>query len=403
MRLRDCASARLDEAAALLRAEFGAGVGGQRERQAKDEDAWGLVEVEGGGAERVVAFAVVRPAAKDPVGARTALVASVVVDRNRRGRGLGTRMMDAIEATARASGHFAYTSVWAAPSVKGFYTRRGYAEVGEPVNNASKVLGKAAGDLSSLQKLLGARVAKDHPNDTDVCLRKRLVERTAPPAAKSDEDFLADVAEELRGMGRGGEFEFRIQAARNVAWERQIGPSCGLAALRMALRSFGADEDRLDGLLTTARSMGASSDGEMFDITHLADVARKATASTIAVPGRLDISVEPVTAALLESFDLATTLVVFPYDKGSGPGRPELRRGLSAHYCVLIARAQLLKERALVAVHGASSRLISATTSEWIASNAQLLERDTQRYKDEADVGINLAGLCLVMRQSSST
>ena len=52
--------------------------------------------------------------------------------------------------------------------------------------------------------------------------------------------------------------------------------------------------------------------------------------------------------------------MLLPYDKGSGPGRPELRGGLAAHYCVVVgaARTGTPGRWAVLSIHGASSRMV---------------------------------------------
>jgi len=115
----------------------------------------------------------------------------------------------------------------------------------------------------------------------------------------------------------------------------------------------------------------------MFDIGDLAALASGALGLRCRVVDFVPAPVSPV------------CVVVLPYDKGPGAGRPEMRRGRSAHYGVVVASADV--EGAglcLVVQHGASRRVVADTAARWAASNAQLVER--------ASGGpIRLAGLAL--------
>jgi len=196
-------------------------------------------------------------------------------------------------------------------------------------------------------------------------------------------DFEAATTSELSALGP----RWSHLQTLCVPWERQVGPSCGLAALRMVAASAAvrANTDALDVLLARAKAMGASTaDGEMFDIGDLASLASGALGLRCRV---VDFVAAPVSA---------TCVVVLPYDKGPGAGRPELRRGRSAHYGVVVASAEV--EGAglcLVVQHGASRCVVADTAARWAASNAQLVERASRGP-------IRLAGLALEIARESA-
>ncbi|PFH37528.1 acetyltransferase, GNAT family protein [Besnoitia besnoiti] len=171
----------------------------------------------------------------------------------------------------------------------------------------------------------------------------------------------------------------------NAPWCRQIGPSCGISALCMACaflakarQSSGREDDQnLTGrgremvdlgehLLHLSRERGISTDGEFFNISDLVRVAREGA--------HLDaVLVEFASGSEPEGFEGETVeqergteeklvlrdsiwdqcaafvrrgwLLIVPYD--SEGGRPALRRGLKAHYGIVVGYAFRQTQRSL--------------------------------------------------------
>ena len=180
-----------------------------------------------------------------------------------------------------------------------------------------------------------------------------------------------------------------------VTWEKQIGPCCGLAALRMVGRYAKSWEDADDVLLTCAIDQGFTKDGEMFDIDHMAQLANIVIGLDCKVKNFEKI-VQEAHLSGLDQFRKQRKLIILPYDKDVGAGYPDIRGGLSAHYCIISGMAKHAASNRTVyfARHGASSRLIAAEPAKWIESNSQLIKRDVARFKDDSDA-INLALRCL--------
>ena len=318
----------------------------------------------------VVGFARLNASAKDPRGASWALISALVIDPAARNTGLGSLFIRLLEDQAKQLG-YRYSCVWVDPGMCRWYERLDYLEC-EPQTLARPVLQNKPTLL--LEKLIQTRTQREG----DVCMRKRLAERGSKTASLQA-DFAQAVADELDLLGGSQPWtDLRMLA---VPWERQVGPSCGLAALRMVASSslVRANLDAMDGLLDSARELGASTDGEMFDISDLATLASTTLGLKCSVVPFVPEPVDP------------TKLVVITYDKGPGAGRPELRGGRSAHYGVIVASALLGSDLVLVVQNGASRRVVADTANKWTASNAQLLQRSSGMGP------IRLAGLALVV------
>ena len=276
---------------------------------------------EGGGREVLVAHCRLQPACENADGYSAAMT-SLVVHPERRRRGLGRVMLQHAEAAAAAAG-FGYLYLWTSDA-QGFYASCGYRECERVslLRPSLSRLGSAA--VSKLEALMANRhaaataEAREDGNgggggggggggaieavarEDSTWMRRRLLELGASPAVTRDA-MLASISGALRGYsvapGRG--WAVRLV---DVTLERQVGPCCGLAALRMArsaLRSAPADaptEAAADGaaaggvpalplgwrlelslagradasegssVLEAALARGFSSDGEIFDV-----------------------------------------------------------------------------------------------------------------------------------------
>jgi len=308
-----------------------------------------------------------------------------VLEPQARHQGLGIKLLSLLEAEAAALG-YRYSCVWADDAVQKFYIKAGYLEC-EPQSISRPVLNDKP--VARLERLMQTRSVKEG----DVCLRKRLQERSTELAALR-QNLLGQIEEELEALAHSCNLqsEWTNLDFISIPWERQVGPSCGLAALRMVASSslVRANLSELDKLLEHAKALGASTDGEMYDINDLAKLASEALG--------LQVRVAPFNSQLCSSSVApikSTPMCVLTYDKGPGAGRPELRSGLSAHYGVLIGSARLSDRLVWIVQHGASKKLVAAFADDWLASNAQLSKRSNGGI-------MNLAGLCLMILQYGS-
>ena len=211
----------------------------------------------------------------------SAAITSVVVEPDRRGSGLGRALLHHAEATAAAMG-FGYLYLWT-HDAQGFYLACGYTECEKVslLKPALASLGSAA--VNKLEALFAKKASSQEGgggggggDEAEVradstWFRKRLLEqvasrplshaelldgvRDALRAADADgadgptiaDDGLstaaaptnvaegdgapANAAAAGRQAKASGEWALHVTAVR---WERQVGPCCGLAALRMA-------------------------------------------------------------------------------------------------------------------------------------------------------------------------
>eukprot|EP00659_Diplonema_papillatum_P014722 gene14722-22519_t len=292
-------------------------------------------------------------------------VTSVVIAKRHRGNRYGSVLMAVLDGHARSLG-YTYVYLWTSTAAP-FYRKCGYLPC-DRVNldkPALRHLNEEA--VSALEAMLQSRVAKiekaqqngfyeDNPQQgVDVVwMRKRLVE-SLPSVARTDE-AIETMVHSVVSQNRFPSFTYFIH---NVPSQRQIGPSCGLTALRMA-HDFYLNKDGsnttpsaslLDadshsktrttsnnsssttsaGLLDEAIKHGFSQDGEMFSVPNLSTLATRflnlrAELHTIADE---EAACRHIVGALRSG-----RLVVFPYDREPGTSMPALYGGLYSHYCV---------------------------------------------------------------------
>ena len=391
-----------------------------------------------GADDAVLAHCRLQPACENADGF-SAAITSVVVDPSRRGTGLGRALLVHAEEMAAKCG-FGYLYLWTHDAQK-FYEACGYdaCEKVSLLRPALAALGSAAvGKLEALFQKRASSVAAAGSEDgggadestvraDSTWYRKRLLELHPASQPLSTDALLASVHDALaRGasddVGSAARWQVRLT---HVAWERQIGPCCGLAALRMArsvlhphLRAVapgaaaaagppaGVSDwgERLGGsievrvranaaapsdasVLRAAIEKGFSSDGEVFDIHDLAQLAADVCglASDVVMLGE-----EAAAAAQARTFARGVGewladggLAIMAYDKDEANHAPALRGGLNAHYLVIVgvaapSAAQDDEEEPepprLVCLHGLSKRPLVLTAEELLASNRQLNE-----------------------------
>lgn len=195
-------------------------------------------------------------------------------------------------------------------------------------------------------------------------------------------------------------------------WRRQIGPSCGLMAVRMVRDAFWHSDEAAPSLLAAAIERGITSDGEVFDVSDLQSLAHD----------ECGLDGDVVDASPLEAWKSLINghLCVLPYDAESGTALPTLLGGARSHYGVVVGACwycassprsgELVFQAAergempddpdtarvfLLVQHSLSRRLAVAPTDEFFASNAQLASADTTRYRVNR---MNLMGRMIVFR-----
>lgn len=400
------------------------------------------------GDERVLAHCRLQSTC-DNVDGFSAALTSVVVLSDLRGQGIGRQLLQEAEAVAAGAG-YVFIYLWT-HDAQVFYERCGYVDCEKTslLRPALSLLDKEA--VRKLESMLAKRAeaasgdvgqaAESVLREDSVWMRLRLLERTAMIEPLTHEQLLVGVREAIEtrcgsvckdgASAANGTWELRLATFQ---WERQCGPCCGIAALRMArsrarvgaegnlvsggagsalllklLASAGASlELQVDGhaqepgdasLLQAAISRGYSSDGEIFDIHHLAQLAADicgltagvvvdATASTagedddgnadsIALDGGPLYGTGALWHEVTVEWLKAGGLIIAPYDNDELHYGPALRGGHRAHYALLVGLAQTSGKVFLLAVHGLSRRPLVMSPAELYASNTQL--RDMKR------------------------
>ena len=459
-----CTSLQRQQASKILDAQWGGGVK-RRLRSLDDAEAhlW-LVRSTGRcvGHARLGATAV--SDRDDAAGGRCAIVTSVVVEGTFRGAGRGSRLMRALHDLASVAG-YAYVYLWtdaAAP----FYARLGYCETEGASADTAALRKLPTRSLSALEGLLASKAAaatamaaasvvaagltgtplsKDERCEGEevmggrmVHMRKRLLEELPLRAAPAKEELLGALRQAAARADQTLPLSGDVWRACivQVAMAAQVGPTCGLAALRMAAQAHAtAGGGRPTGtaahgcggsfaapsLLTVAQERRYSVDGEIFDVGHLCALARDVCGLDAEVVAWPDAS--SLAAALA-----AGHLFVAPYDRGDANyGAPVCRGGARAHYALLVGCAwrdsssgggggvtatsvvqstvpdpgkAVGSELVLIGQHGMSTRPVAASFEEWRVSNAQLTAARSGfvNHGAVADDGPRLAGKCVLVR-----
>ena len=157
------------------------------------------------------------------------------------------------------------------------------------------------------------------------------------------------LTEDLR-VDRPMEPKFPVVFLRDISPAIQEGPMCGLVALTMAAKLLQSEGDSLpparvhpENLLTSARHLSVSKQGEMFSVSGMLKVATERLKCQGAVVTSRSLSPRAVMEALVGG-----KAVLFPYDADKNHS-PCLARGHKAHWCVLVGFAVVLDNRPVIA------------------------------------------------------
>ena len=320
-----------------------------------DEQSFGLME----GVE-CIGYAKLQPVNDNGEG-RQCAVTSVVIKNEKRGCGHGNLLMQEIETFARNMGYF-YIVLWTSTAEK-FYFKLGYRK-SEKVNLDEPVFSLLEENgLSSLETMLRKRT---NVSSLEIWMKKRLIECVSSLTRNQDE-----ITAQLP--------EYGMAKFVNVPWQQQIGPSCGLTALRMVMDYF--EMELPQSLLTYAKQHHFTEDGELYDITSLKIVAQEACKLNCYIRKFQNESDFQQVATWINS----GYLVIFPYDRGLGTSQPACYQGRHAHYCIITGMLQSSRikfqfvntlfadaDTVFVAQHGMSRKLVTGTATEWFQSNCQL-------------------------------
>jgi predicted GNAT family acetyltransferase len=353
----------------------------------------------------------------------------VVVEPSLRGKGVGRQLMRRLEEEAVRL-KYQYLYLWTQTAI-GFYEALGYAECHRVSLHRDCLKALAPEQVSGLESALlkrcgaakgagSAAAAKDRRSETillppedggsnnqDVWMRKRLVEALEPvrvPAESRVEEARQYVREHCAASGVPLTWEYFLVP---LPLHPQVGPSCGLAAIRMVRDHYNipvaTDDGDSTSLLQLAQRGGMTVDGELFDAD---DLAHLATAGCQMGNVRVQSfpSMDEITSILVER----NGLLILPYDSHPGTRLPFVNSGRSAHWGVVVGMLfgsstqgsidqldgqptlaplsgsgfdlSAVAESILLVQHGLSRKLAIAPYEQFRSSNAQLTSVDSRKF-----------------------
>jgi hypothetical protein len=352
----------------------------------------------------------------------------IVVDENARGRGMGSQLMNMLEQEATRLGYH-YVYLWTKTAI-GFYETIGYQECTRVSLKRACLKILEASQVESLEALLLKKSKKnsvsiptktlsssskspketillppgdnDDNNLQDVWLRKRLVEHVGSiriPLEERLEELQEVIADHVP---RTMEWRYHLLS---LPWQAQIGPSCGLAALRMVREYFwtthSKEEQQLPSLLGEAQERGYTNDGEVFNANHLTDLADTVCGIECDMWSTWELQPRAVTQELM-----AGGVFILPYDTNARTKLPSRHSGQKAHYGIVVGiliglelesaseekPLQCLENEEslslvddadtvyLMVQHSLSSKLSIAPWSDFMESNQQLVSVDEGKF-----------------------
>ena len=229
----------------------------------------------------------------------------------------------------------------------------------------------------------------------------------------------------------------------NVPWQMQIGPSCGLTAIRM-IRDFydykttDSGSTTIPGpssLLADARNRGYTDDGEMFDANHLRDLMKDqfllasigslslndttSTSSGESMDAIAVVQTRETSSLTIEDIDSTLRLKglwILPYDSNQRTKLPGNFQGKHAHWGIVVgilyARTTAKPQSAtpatgapprvatttpsdcsivhLIVQHSLSSKWAIAPMEKWFDSNRQLVSVNEDKFALGREMKLNL-------------
>jgi hypothetical protein len=262
--------------------------------------------------------------------------------------------------------------------------------------------------------------------EADVWLRKRVVEYVGSidlPLGQrltEMEEAISKYSEIDTELPEGCQWQYRLV---RIPWQQQLGPSCGLAALRMLRDHYHSfDSKQMPSLLAEAQVKGYSEDGEVFDASNL----RKLADSVCGLDCEMRL-LSNTTLDDLHSLLAAGSVAILPYDSNPGTRLPGLLSGRTAHYGIIVglvlafapeadADAEISHDDRLVlqshcdrpvsgacrvlllVQHSLSRKLAIAPWASYVESNQQLVTID--RSKFQRATKLNLRDRLIVVKGS---
>ena len=287
---------------------------------------------------------------------KSAIMYSVVIRKDLRGKGYGRVIMRETERYALMQGYsHMYLST---EDQQGFYHRLGYQEC-EPITSLGKNSKRLTpNQVEALESLFARRAGTGGaPKSGNTWMKKRLIEEYPMQDPYPREKLAKHVCYALSGDCRTEEEE-RLESYGlfvSMPWQQQAGPSCGLVTVSMVAQAVkchsGLSESGMDvepcactgplsdepcsgegsqSLLQVASQLGISRDGEVFCAYNLAYLARKTHGLAMEVQ-----SIGPETGSVILSNLALGKPCIIPYDRSVANHQPTLAEGTRAHWAII--------------------------------------------------------------------
>lgn len=396
----------------------------------------------------------------------------VIVKDSFRGMAYGSDLMKLLEEeSVRLGYHYVY--LWTHTAID-FYKKLGYQETErvslhraclkplecEQVSRLEEMLrGKQKKVAASYGDKDASKVANSVEHETvllppsdenlvmanDVWLRKRLVEYINSETIVPINERILEIQDGIEALRlRSGKTQRRIWKYHlvEIPWQQQVGPSCGLAVIRMlrdyylfsngpkcnhreehqsALELENETVVRMPSLLHEAKLRGYTDDGEIFDVENLIKLAtdfcglncnlrsfhKIQPIDVLKMIGPINSSNNTIDEVRPNSYKPRSGLLVLPYDTSKFTRLPCKNSGLSAHYGIIVGLVFAFEnisnndvdvvelgyitnnlpsldgvtETLVLVQHGLSPKLSIATWNEFVESNQQLDCYDSIKYK----------------------
>lgn len=274
-----------------------------------------------------------------------AIAATYIITQPRR-MGYGRVLMTLLEHQAVRLGYH-YIYLWTTTAIP-FYQKLKYSRTERVSLNSACLKTLQTQQVGALEAMLTKRCRKasnsptnlrntketvtlppDAVTENDIWLRKRLVESVESTAIPFENRIaeLHAVIHQYPSTIIAWKYYFN-----HIPWQQQIGPSCGLAALRMLREHYITNDEsmNLPSLLTEAQTKGYSFDGEVFNVDNMMKLANYCGLNSCLKSFQ--------TMSIVDIWNIlkAGGTLILPYDSQPFTRNPCMTGGKNAHYGIVV-------------------------------------------------------------------
>ena len=352
----------------------------------------------------------------ESAGGNAAAVSYIVIDSLFRAQGWGRRLMKLLEDQAVRMGyHFMY--LWTTTAIQ-FYGNIGYRKCQRVSLKRDCLKSLKTEQVQSLETLLVQKSKKRSASDQavyhetlllppasstagdqtdtveDVWMRKRLVEEVASVLVDvtTRQQELADAVRNMmestqyhRSHEMEGTWYYHVH---QVPWQAQIGPSCGLTALRMVREYFLTKQQQHEdvnnrntnnddcqnmqfpSLLGEARDRGFTHDGEVFNANHLQTLAKDICGIESEMSSTRTLTGQEICNLLVNS----GSVLILPYDSNPRTRLPTQLSGQCAHYGIVVGMLVWIETETKQQQHDNEGNKVTCTEGNKPVINLHKLE-----------------------------